>query len=231
MKLNPKELYELLREKGITHLHHANSVATSITYIAQGGLLSRGSVENRNLYQTSQYSDLKDKIYNIWNDIFLDTLDLHKNFNRQNYYGPVLFKVSADFLLKTKSEVWVTKNNPVHWKKSMRNIEKYFRSVKEIDRNWDGYKPEKRMITIRGVSKPILFKHLDEIVLDDPGLLIDGINLYNEARNAIRRAIRRNNLEIKLHSRKCQPYCFCKSNYLHDVPTRTLEKLFYARKA
>jgi hypothetical protein len=230
MRLNNRELHRLLSDRGISYLHHANTVATSLTYIEQGGLLSRGAVERRNLYQTSQYSDYKDKVHNIWDDVFLDTLDLHEHFNRQNHYGPVLFKVSIDFLLKTKSEVWVTKNNPVHWKKNIRNSEKYFRSVREMDRTWGEYKSEKRMITIRGVTRPFLFKYLHEIVLDDPELLIGDINLHNNALKVIRKAIRLNNLEVKIKTRHCRN-CFCKDNYLDDLPIRTLRKLFNPPKS
>ena len=51
----------------------------------------------------------------IFNDIFLDTKDLHKHFSRQNHYGPVLFRFELELLLDEEIEVWVTKNNPIYW--------------------------------------------------------------------------------------------------------------------
>ena len=100
MKLNNLELHKFFQEKGITHLYHANTVTTSISFIQAGGLLSRGDVEKNDLLQTAQESDGVDKTFDVWNDIFLDTADLHKLFSRQNRYGPVLFVFDVNLLLK-----------------------------------------------------------------------------------------------------------------------------------
>ena len=99
MKLDNLELHNLYKQKDIHFLYHANSVATAITFIKQGGLLSRGAVESKGLYQTPQSSDAIDQVFNVWNDIFLDTIDLHGYFPRQNLYGPISFQFPIDFLL------------------------------------------------------------------------------------------------------------------------------------
>ena len=104
MKLDNRKLYELLKDKGVTNLYHANTVATSITFIEEGGLLSREYVENKELYQTLQTSDEIDKLFDVFDDIFLDTTDLHKHFCRQNHYGPVLFQFSLELLLDDEFE-------------------------------------------------------------------------------------------------------------------------------
>jgi hypothetical protein len=226
MNLDKIKLHRLLLEKKITHVHHANTLGTSLTYIEQMGLLSRGTVEKRGLYQTRQKSDHKDKLHKIWHDVFLDTLDLHGHFNRQNHYGPVLFKISIDFLLKTKSEIRITKSNPIHWKFPMEKREKYFASVSELRRKWDECKPEKRMITVRKSTKPILFGYLDEIILDNPDLLLDGKNLHRRALAALRTAINENGLNVILRTRKCRPRCFCKENYMDQVTPFDLRKSF-----
>jgi hypothetical protein len=75
--LNPTELYNFLQKKNIKYLYHANTVATSLLYVEQKSLLSRQYVEDNNLYQTSQYTDAKDKILGIYDDIFLDMVDIH----------------------------------------------------------------------------------------------------------------------------------------------------------
>ncbi|MFD0998671.1 hypothetical protein ACFQ21_05105 [Ohtaekwangia kribbensis] len=226
MKLKTFKLYDLLISKNIHHLHHANTVPTALTFIQQGGLMSRGAVEKKGLYQTSQKSDWLDKRFDIWTDVFLDTLDLHSHFNRQNHYGPVLFKFSIDFLLKIKSEIWVTKDNPVHWNTRMPQNQKYFRSVLEMKKTWNKYKPEKRIITIRKVLKPILFNYLDEIVLDEPEILLGQIDLYSTARRLLQRTIKSKGVDIKVKVRKCNKHCFCRDNYFEDLSNSQLRTSF-----
>ncbi|MGM0862145.1 MAG: hypothetical protein ACQEWH_15925 [Bacillota bacterium] len=135
MELNRLELHSFLVQEGIKYLYHANTVQTACTFIEQGGLLSRGLVEDKYLIQTPQQSDKDDKAFNVWYDIFLDNHDLHASFNRQNKYGPVLFKISID-ILKDKSipPIWITKDNPIFWKESQHDNERYlsrFNRIKE----------------------------------------------------------------------------------------------------
>ncbi|RTZ23381.1 hypothetical protein EKN09_09165, partial [Vibrio penaeicida] len=127
MKLDNQELHELLVKKGVTHFHHANSLATAITFIEEEGLLSRGDVEKEDLIQTNQSSDDDDKDFDVWDDIFIDIVDLHGYFPRQNLYGPVLFKFNIDFLLDDDLDIWVTKNNPIYWNHQLKHSDKYFK--------------------------------------------------------------------------------------------------------
>jgi hypothetical protein len=231
MQLDPKKMYDLLSEKGISHLHHANTVTTALTFIEAKGLLSRGAVERKNLYQTMQDSDLKDKRFNIWDDIFLDTHDLHSHFPRQNHYGPVLFQFSTKFLLKTKSEIWVTRDNPTRWRTTMKDREKYFANMKQLRDSWDGYRPERRMITIRNIARPILFKHLEAIVLDHPEIQVGDIDLYTTARYALRRAIVNANLRVTVSARTThQRGCFCVENYEEMTTSEQLMKFLPLEK-
>lgn len=55
------EVKKVLIHKGVTELFHVNSVITSLTFIDNGGLLSRETVEEYNLPQTDQQSDDIDK--------------------------------------------------------------------------------------------------------------------------------------------------------------------------
>src|SRR5690348_1778209 len=128
MKLNNQALYDFFTEKGISKFFHANTVATSVTFLEEGGLLSRGAVEKKGLYQTPQTSDRIDKIVNVYDDVFLDSVDLHQLFPRQNYYGPVLFVFSNDFLLMENYDMWITRENPKYWNSEMSDDEKYFAS-------------------------------------------------------------------------------------------------------
>jgi hypothetical protein len=227
VKLDNKELYDFLKGKKVSNLFHANTVATSITYIEEEGLLSRQDIEGRGLYQTPQSSDAIDKLFDVFDDIFIDTRDLHKHFSRQNHYGPVLFKFGLELLLDDSVEVWVTKDNPIHWDRLSDPVDNYFQSVKELSENWDNYDIQKKMLTIRKPSKPISFSYLEEIILDNPKVLInDDISLRKESRTALKKAIKENyHLGDILAWRKCR-HCFCEDNYLNQVRIPELVQKF-----
>jgi len=229
MNLDKKKLHTFFINRGITHLYHANTVGTALTYIGQNGLLSRGAVEQLELYQTHQRSDYKDRQLNIWHDVFLDTQDLHSYFGRENRYGPVLFRFSVDFLLRMKSEVRITKDNPIRWRTNTPSVEKYFRSVAQIEREWDNFKTERRMITIRNNSKPILFKYLDRVVLDEPFIILNNLNLFKVAGRQLRSAIKETNLGIKVTKRVCPRNCYCQENY-YEKNDWDLKRLFFGQK-
>lgn len=220
--IDRRELYELLKSKGIEHLQHANSVATSITFLENGGLLSRGAVRDRGLHQTSQQSDRLDKIFNVWNDLFLDMYDLHGKFPRQNYYGPVLFKISIDFLLRTKYEIRITKSNPVDWQVGERKSKRYFKNVEELNRTWHAYEHQKRMITLRDNRHPALFKYLEQIILDHPGESHLHKQLFKTALRKLRRISRSTNLDVPVNRCSCG-HCFCVDNYAKYHENRLLK--------
>lgn len=226
MKLNNTELYSLFIEKGVTRLFHANTVSTSITFIQQNGLLSRGGVESKGLFQTPQSSDDIDKRFNIWNDVFIDTVDLHGYFPRQNHYGPVSFQFSIDFLLNEDYDVWITKDNPIYWSDAMTDDNKYFVSVAELRSNWDLYQRQKKMVTIRNMAEPILFDYLIEAVVDDPRVKIGERSLFKECVAGIKGAVTiQPSLMNKFRTRECSS-CFCRDNYLNQVSISELKKLF-----
>jgi hypothetical protein len=226
MRLNNGELHQLFTEKGIIFLNHANTVATSITYVRQGGLLSRGAVQTNGLNQSPQSSDELDKIFNVWNDVFLDTVDLHGYFPRQNYYGPVLFKLSVDLVTNPDFEIWVTKDNPINWTASMTDAEKYFISVEELRNTWDNYQRQKKMVTIRNNSIPILFNYIYEVLVDDPRVKVGEVVMFNEAVKGLKEALTINEpLKNKFKIRECNS-CFCTANYLQQVAPQDLSRLF-----
>lgn len=228
MRLNNKELFELLSEKGIHHLYHANTVRTSRTFIEQGGLLSRGAVESKGLEQTPQSSDEIDKIFDVWNDVFLDTVDLHTYFNRQNYYGPVLFKLTTVFLNELDIEIWVTKDNPINWNQEMTMEQKYFSSVAELRENWDSYARQRKMTTIKNNSEPILLNYVEEVIYDNPGVMNKetGLVFFNQGMADLKESLKVNPpFKNKFTTRTCSG-CFCRSNYLHQHTILELNRLF-----
>ncbi|MUK31927.1 hypothetical protein GNP44_17800 [Aliivibrio fischeri] len=231
MKLNNIALHEFFREKSISHLHHANTVATSISFILSGGLLSRGDIERSTLTQTIQASDDEDKEFNVWDDVFLDTADLHGYFPRQNLYGPVLFKLNISFLLEDNVDVWITKDNPMYWTASVPVEDRYFQSVDELRDNWDQYERQKKMITIRKPGRPVLFSSLEEITIDDPRIQIYGdTHVANEMIKALSSATENfHGLREKIKLRECGG-CYCRDNYLHQVPTEQSARLFLPKE-
>jgi hypothetical protein len=228
MKLDNISLHQLFLEKDITILHHANTLATSITFLESNGLISRGGVEQHGLYQTEQGSDDSDKIFDVWNDIFIDTIDLHGYFPRQNVYGPISFKISIDFLLAENFDIWVTKNNPQYWNAAMTMEQKYFSSVDELRDTWNNYERQRKMITIKNVNEPILFDYLKQVLVDDPRVEIQGYHLFNEAVAALKHTLGDNtSLKNKFLIRpNCSVACYCRDNYLNQVNTNTLKRLF-----
>jgi|SRR5690554_4293228 len=231
MRLNNKELYDFFVSKNILALYHANTVKTSITYLRENGLLSRGAVENRGLIQTEQKSDEIDKILNVWDDIFLDSTDLHNFFGRQNYYGPVMFEFDIDLIQNENFEIWITKDNPIYWNEDTPNEERYFTSVSELDEDWNKYSRQKKMITIRNNSEPILFEYVRRIIVDDPRLKIlddKGVyfNVLNSSVNMVKEIVTDDHiLKGKFIFRQCQN-CYCRDNYLNQVSVTEIKKLF-----
>lgn len=230
MKLDNLELYNYLSEQGIKHLYHANTVTTACTFLLNGGLLSRGAVESRGLKQTSQSSDPIDVNFNVWNDIFLDSVDLHGLFPRQNYYGPVLFKYSLEILkYPNLPDVFITKDNPIRWDISMDDEEKYFQSIDELENNYKKGSYEE-MITLRNTFEILPFEnYLEEVILDNPAVLVNDTSMFKKARKAIDSAVANSQYDysdVQFTIRKCDSSCYCQDNYLHQVPVPELKKLF-----
>ena len=228
MKLDNKELFQLYQDKEINYFYHANTVRTSRTFIDQGGLLSRGAVEDKKLNQTAQSSDDIDKLFGVWSDIFLDTTDLHTYFGRQNYYGPVLFKFSIDFLNEENYEIWVTKDNPINWNQDMDDNEKFFTSVEELRSEWNNYQRQRKMTIIKNNSEPVLFEYIKDVIVDNPAVKDPGRNIvyFNQAVSDLKESLKINPpLKNKFSTRKCSG-CFCRSNYLHQHSIQELNQLF-----
>lgn len=235
MKLNPIEVYNFLQEQGIEYLYHANTVTTACTFIHNGGLLSRGAVEHFGLNQTPQMSDNDDRTYNVWNDIFLDNIDLHTRFSKPNYYGPVLFKLSLELLKDPYlPEIYVTKNNPIYWKNDMELADKYFQNIDEF-KNVYRLGSFREMFTLKETFNILPFEnYLVEIILDFTNVSIEYndsrgvLNLDDYASSALNNALHTSSYNydhIKKSFRKCSN-CSCQHKYLREVDIPNLERLF-----
>lgn len=233
MKLNPEKIHKILKSQNILYLYHANTVSTSCTYIEQGGLLSRGAVEAKGLYQTFQTSDGDDKRFRVWDDIFLDTVDLHKWFNRDNHYGPVLFKFSIDILLKKDlPELWITQNNPIHWNGNMTLEERYIQSEEDFERiitTVPYNERQHKMFTLRSTHDVFPFDDtLLEIIIDDPQILLDEQNIFKQSLKKLKHSIETSGqewLKDKFIARECEN-CYCRKNYLDERTDEEIQKRF-----
>ncbi|KGO81565.1 hypothetical protein Q763_07935 [Flavobacterium beibuense F44-8] len=225
--LSSKLLYHILKDKKIEHLYHANTVLTSLTFIEQESLLSRAYVENNNLNQTPQKSDKEDKKYNVWNDVFLDALDLHTKYSRPNKYGPILFVLNLDLLLSPYFEtILITKTNPWYWKDSTLLSEKYYSNLEDVRNDYlSGEKIDAQiMFTFRNIEQKLnLKRYLSKIIIDKPSIIISlqsGIkkNVGDYASEAIEKALLKKNIITEIEVRHIgQNFFSCNCNLTYTI--------------
>lgn len=176
--LNSKELFDILHNKGISCFHHANTISTSITFLKEKHLLSRKYIEDNKLFQTRQSSDALDKIFNIWDDIFLDAIDIHKEFSKNNLYGPFLFSINLNLLKSSDiKSVRITKKNPVRWRKNENEKDWYYSDLNEFNNNYKTGNKGKdvgSMFIFKNIGGKIpLTPYLEKITLDNPNLWVN----------------------------------------------------------
>lgn len=201
------DVYKILKQRGVSHLHHANSLSTSISFLQLNGLASRELVEASGLSQTTQYTDGSDKVLGVWGDIFLDTIDIHKRASRQNHYGPILFVVKLE-ILKTIEVVSITKSNPSKWGTYTPDKDRYFTTVSELEQGLV-IGDFGQMLTLKTPSGLVKFNnHLESILIDDPIL---GEHPSEHFTNAASEISKRTSTSI--YRRQCSPWCKCTNNY------------------
>lgn len=225
--LNPKEIFQILREKKIEYLHHANTLSTSLTFIENRALLSRHYVEENRLYQTFQKSDIEDKKFDVWDYVFVDGEDLHKRYNRANKYGPILFRLNLDMLTSPSIQfIQVTKSNPMYWSEKTTTDQKFYSSLDDFNKDYlTGRKLDSQiMFLIKSPNKEIkLNKFLHSIGVDIPKLIVNlksggKMNVGDYAFESISKCLKNNGLGhikvLKRHSEKFT-FCACHRNYTY----------------
>lgn len=218
--MKPEEVYAVLRGINATHLHHANSVTTSCSFLQQGGLVSRGFAEHNNLPQTPQpMSDELDKQFGIWQFLFVDHVDIHERGGRKkgpNKYGPVLFVFDVDVLLKMppKTEVFVTKSNPIHWWAGQPDADRWFLNQQELAANLN-YGAFDKMLVIQTPNQKLDFPNRSAtIFLDDPQRQVSsGADAYSHAESRLRAAATAGGIAASIDPHACRPGCICVDTY------------------
>lgn len=217
MDIPSKHVFEVLSDKGVTALHHANSVATACQFIRARSLMSRGTVERLGLTQTRQSSDDLDKRYSVWFDVFLDSVDIHRRASRANVYGPVLFVFSIDVISQNRTgRIWVTKSNPVTWS-GKSSSEKWFQHRADLETNFVRGRFD-QMTVLRHCGGSLPFgTHLKKVVLDDPKRQTDDdVDFYSMAVGALRLAMQDASLDVPIQRRSCRPQCVCEDYWGED---------------
>jgi hypothetical protein len=214
--MKPSEVYEVLKQKGIDSVFHANSVTTSLTFLRQRAFVSRGFAEAKGLPQTPQYSDAQDKQVGVWNDVFVDTDDYHHRIRRLNQYGPVVFGIRSEILaeLPKDSDVLVTKSNPTKWAHGQTTADRYYQSREELTGELTRGTFD-QMITIRTPGAVLPFdRHLVSLVVDDPGQLLDtGRDACTASIALLDQASMEAGLSIRASKRVCRSECRCLGEY------------------
>lgn len=237
--LSSKGLYEILIDKKVEFLYHANTVVTALTFIRQGCLLSRHTVQENDLLQTPQKSDEKDDLHQVWNSVFLDGTDHHDLYNAFNVYGPVLFKIRLDLLLSDDfDKVYITKSNPTVWRDDKISEENYYESLEEVRRDYLNGKilPSQIMFTFRNVERKLnLKKYLYSILIDDPKIRFPNNQGGIEGRDYLiplfARVINESGLSnIILDKRTHNASCACFQQYVNMLKTDPLMLKRFFRK-
>jgi len=127
------------------------------------------------LLQTAQRSDAEDKKFNVWDDVFVDGIDVHQKYKKANSYGPILFVLKLDLLLSPSCpKLLICKNNPWFWKNDDVLSDRYYSDFEEFDKDYLTNKmlDARLMITFRNPEKNIkLSKFLRIVVIDKPATL------------------------------------------------------------
>jgi len=224
------EVHSILQDIGATHLHHANTVTTSCTFLEKGALLSRDYAERHGLPQTPQSSDAIDKKMKIWDRIFLDHVNIHYRGGGKkgpNQYGPVLFMFPLGILreLPQSADIEVSKVNPIHWP-NINKSEWCFQNSEEL-RSQIKFGDFDKMLIIRTASSKLSIPdHKLSIVLDDPDrTLPSGPDAFTHAKNRLKSAARIGGVDITIKKHECKSQCQCLSFY-RDQDPRLFNMLF-----
>lgn len=217
--MKPEAVYQVLKEIGATHLHHANTVTTSCTFLENAALLSRGYVEKHGLTQTGQSSDEIDKKYGIWDRVFVDHVDIHYRGGRvkgPNQYGPVLFILGLDILetLPAGSDVLVTKMNPIHWRDGQTDGDRCYLTPEELAKNIIYGNFDKMLVIRTKEGKVDIPGKQAQIALDEPKRnLSSGKDAYTFAERRIRQSAKSGGVAVVIEKHLCRLDCTCVEKY------------------
>lgn len=216
MEILPKRIYEILKDKGVSSIVHANSVRTSCEFLRNRCLMSLEAVDKLSTHAKPVKTDQAGGNYSIWNDIFADTVDIHQHSNRAHEDGPVLLELDIEIIKNTYTgKVWVTKSNPAKWQANLSHERRWFISANDLEDNFS-YGSFEHMIAFRHCAGKVpILGHLKRIVLDDPRLQTSSqqVDYFSMAFGALQLAMREGGFDVPIEKRACSNGCGCLDNY------------------
>ena len=234
MNLDPAELKDFFERKGISKLHHANTVATAANFLRSAKLMSRGRVEELGLPQTPQTSDAIDKQYDVWGSIFADSVDIHQRAKTRNLYGPVLLHLSLAVLDRPEIEaIGITKKNPTKWTEGEDVSERWFADQDEVETDFVKGRFD-QMIVFRCTDGELdISDCLELVTLDEPDVVVRGdIDLFSLGLGALGMArVVGGTTDVPIRKRKCHAKCQCGGYYRNTHFRDNVMKLFDPREA
>jgi len=216
MQLPTQHLLKLLEARSVGTLVHANTAVTTTHFIRNRALLSRQKVLELGLCQTAQASDDVDPLVGVWNDVFVDSVDIHGRGGLRNKYGPVLLEFDVKILTEAcNGLLWVTKSNPWYWRGKPDHL-RWFQSEEEIDSDF-GHDEFQHMFVFRDCAGELAFNDcLTRIVVDSPNITIDDTAVANAAINLLETALQDAGIDVPIERRQCRGGCKCELAYQQE---------------
>jgi hypothetical protein len=190
-------------------------VTTALTFLQSGGLVSRARAIRDGLPQTVQYTDEEDQVYDIFDKLFFDPMDIHHRKWRRNLYGPVTFEFDIAVLGMTcVREVRLTRKNPSRWRWLKPVVsERWLEAPADVKAKFDPTGFDNHLVlTCDGEFLP-LSPYLKRIILDNPPA---AAGLFQHAFDAL--SGRMKHLGVAVEARTCPgKYCKCRDEYKDNV--------------
>lgn len=216
MEILRKRIYEILKDKGVSSIRHANSVENSAFFLRNRCLMSRETIEKLSSQTTFSKAQHSGTNYSVWNDIFADSVDIHEQTNSVHNHGPVLFELDIEIIKNTYTgKVWVTKSNPMKWDANTHQERKWFVSAYDLEDNFACGSSEHMIVFRHCAGKLPILDHLNRVILDDPKLQTDRyqIDYFSMAFGALALAMKQGGFDVPIEKRICNQGCSCLDSY------------------
>jgi hypothetical protein len=222
MDILPKKIHETLIAKGVTHIYYTNSVSTACRLLRHRCLMSQVNIDRLGINPSSTRLDATAEHYTRWNDVFTETVDLHRHSGSINPAGPVVFELDIEIIRNTYTgKVWVTRSNPAEWGPQTHQERKWFSSAIELEHYFAPASPDHLAVFRHCGGKLPIQGYLKRILLDDPGLEIraQGIDCYSMAYGALKLAMSDGGFDVPIVRRACEAKPDSREGYRTDDDT------------
>ncbi|MEW8030355.1 MAG: hypothetical protein AB2792_01690 [Candidatus Thiodiazotropha sp.] len=183
--------------------------------------MSRETLEKLSSNKISPKPDHSGGNYSVRNDIFTDSVDIHKQANSVHDHGPVLLQLDIEMIKNTfTGKVWITKSNPMTWDTNTHHERKWFVSANDLEDNFS-YGSFDHMVVFRHCAGKLpIFGYLNRVVLDDPRLQTerDQIDYFSMAFGALTLAMKEGGFDVPIEKRVCNQGCSCLESYQNGNP-------------